>query len=54
VPPVIPEGFPEWEERMDLWGNKMIAALEVCHLNILFYFILTRFKYIIYIISSLY
>ncbi|KAK2393422.1 hypothetical protein P8452_15430 [Trifolium repens] len=27
--PVIPEGFPEWEERMDLWGNKMIAALEV-------------------------
>lgn len=27
--PVIPEGFPEWKETMDLWGNKMISAIEV-------------------------
>ncbi|KAK7314291.1 hypothetical protein VNO77_39506 [Canavalia gladiata] len=27
--PVIPEGFPEWEEAMDCWGHKMIATLEV-------------------------
>ncbi|XP_038977147.1 uncharacterized protein LOC120107779 [Phoenix dactylifera] len=26
--PVIPEGFPEWKETMDLWGFKMIAAIE--------------------------
>lgn len=29
--PVIPEGFPEWKETMDLWGSKMIAAIEVLH-----------------------
>ncbi|MED6171807.1 hypothetical protein PIB30_044225 [Stylosanthes scabra] len=27
--PVIPEGFSEWKETMDSWGNKMIAAIEV-------------------------
>lgn len=27
--PVVPEGFPEWKETMDSWGNKMIAAIEV-------------------------
>ncbi|KAJ6829117.1 uncharacterized protein M6B38_359925 [Iris pallida] len=27
--PVIPEGFPEWKETMDLWGYKMISAIEV-------------------------
>ncbi|KAG8391294.1 hypothetical protein BUALT_Bualt01G0173000 [Buddleja alternifolia] len=26
--PVIPEGFPEWRDTMDSWGNKMIAAIE--------------------------
>ncbi|KAM7476697.1 hypothetical protein LguiB_023940 [Lonicera macranthoides] len=26
--PVIPEGFPEWKDTMDLWGYKMIAAIE--------------------------
>ncbi|KAK6928691.1 Non-hem dioxygenase N-terminal domain [Dillenia turbinata] len=26
--PVIPEGFPEWKETMDLWGHKMISAIE--------------------------
>jgi isopenicillin N synthase-like dioxygenase len=24
--PVIPEGFPEWKEIMDMWGNKMLNA----------------------------
>ncbi|CAI8612506.1 unnamed protein product [Vicia faba] len=27
--PVIPEGFPEWEETMNSWGQKMMAAIEV-------------------------
>ncbi|CAI9103148.1 OLC1v1001594C1 [Oldenlandia corymbosa var. corymbosa] len=27
--PVIPEGFPEWQETMDSWGHKMISAIEV-------------------------
>ncbi|KAG0457629.1 hypothetical protein HPP92_022786 [Vanilla planifolia] len=27
--PVIPEGFPEWKETMDLWGSKMISAIVV-------------------------
>ncbi|KAM0941486.1 putative isopenicillin N synthase [Dioscorea sansibarensis] len=27
--PVIPEGFPDWQETMDLWGLKMISAIEV-------------------------
>ena len=27
--PVIPEGFPEWKETMDLWGFKMVSAIEV-------------------------
>jgi len=22
-PQVIPEGFPEWEKKMDTWGNKL-------------------------------
>ncbi|XP_068637359.1 uncharacterized protein [Aristolochia californica] len=26
--PVVPEGFPEWEENMDSWGHKMISAIE--------------------------
>lgn len=26
--PVIPEGFLEWKETMDLWGFKMISAIE--------------------------
>ncbi|CAA0808888.1 2-oxoglutarate (2OG) and Fe(II)-dependent oxygenase superfamily protein [Striga hermonthica] len=26
--PVIPEGFPEWKDTMDLWGYKMISALK--------------------------
>ncbi|XP_021912718.1 uncharacterized protein LOC110826389 isoform X2 [Carica papaya] len=27
--PVIPEGFPEWKDTMDSWGQKMISAIEV-------------------------
>ncbi|GER51786.1 2-oxoglutarate (2OG) and Fe(II)-dependent oxygenase superfamily protein [Striga asiatica] len=26
--PVIPEGFPEWKDTMDLWGYKMISAVK--------------------------
>ncbi|CBI24853.3 hypothetical protein VitviT2T_020627 [Vitis vinifera] len=26
--PVIPEGFPEWQDTMDSWGYKMISAIE--------------------------
>ena len=26
LPKVIPEEFPEWEEKMDCWGNHMINA----------------------------
>ncbi|WCJ18974.1 2-oxoglutarate (2OG) and Fe(II)-dependent oxygenase superfamily protein [Euphorbia peplus] len=26
--PVIPEGFPEWKDTMDSWGQKMISAME--------------------------
>ena len=26
LPKVIPDNFPEWEERMDSWGNHMIDA----------------------------
>jgi len=26
LPKVIPEGFPEWEQKMDSWGNHMINA----------------------------
>ncbi|OQR90823.1 hypothetical protein THRCLA_09197, partial [Thraustotheca clavata] len=25
--PVIPKAFPEWENTMDMWGNKMLAAV---------------------------
>ena len=25
-PQVIPEGFPEWETKMDNWGNKLNQA----------------------------
>lgn len=25
--PVIPRGFPEWSNVMDMWGNKMLATL---------------------------
>ena len=28
VPKHIPEGFPEWEEKMDGWGNGMVDAAE--------------------------
>jgi isopenicillin N synthase-like dioxygenase len=28
LPKVYPKGFPEWEHRMDGWGNHMIAAIE--------------------------
>lgn len=27
--PVIPEGFPEWKEIMDSWGEKMLSAVKV-------------------------
>lgn len=27
--PVIPDGFPEWKDTMDMWGYKMISAVEV-------------------------
>jgi len=27
--PVVPEGFPEWVEIMNGWGNKMISAVEI-------------------------
>ena len=23
-PNIYPEGFPEWEEQMDKWGNHMV------------------------------
>lgn len=26
-PQVVPEGFPEWEERMDTWGNTLFSAI---------------------------
>ncbi len=26
IPKVIPEEFPDWEEKMDKWGNMMIEA----------------------------
>lgn len=26
---MVPEGFPEWVEIMNGWGNKMISAVEV-------------------------
>lgn len=26
-PPVIPEGFPDWEEKMNKWGNKLYTAV---------------------------
>ena len=26
IPKVIPSGFPEWETKMDSWGNHMINA----------------------------
>ena len=28
IPKVYPEGFPEWEQKMDGWGNHMITAIE--------------------------
>ncbi|KAI8056148.1 hypothetical protein BDF22DRAFT_674076 [Syncephalis plumigaleata] len=27
APPVIPEGFPQWESKMNSWGNHMHAAV---------------------------
>ncbi|KAL2652342.1 hypothetical protein R1flu_020470 [Riccia fluitans] len=27
--PVIPEGFPEWQDTLNSWGRKMISAVEV-------------------------
>ena len=29
APPVVPKAIPEWSEVMDLWGGKMLNALEV-------------------------
>jgi len=26
LPKVIPEGFPEWESKMDQWGHHMVNA----------------------------
>jgi len=26
LPDVIPEGFPQWREKMDMWGNKLLDA----------------------------
>ena len=26
LPKVIPEAFPDWEQKMDSWGNHMINA----------------------------
>lgn len=28
MPKVYPKGFPEWQERMDGWGNHMIRSIE--------------------------
>jgi isopenicillin N synthase-like dioxygenase len=28
LPKTIPEEFPEWEEKMDSWGNHMVGAAE--------------------------
>jgi isopenicillin N synthase-like dioxygenase len=28
LPKVLPRNFPEWETRMDGWGNHMIHAIE--------------------------
>ena len=28
LPKVYPKDFPEWEERMDGWGNHMVHAAE--------------------------
>lgn len=27
--PVIPEGFPEWKQIMDSWGEKMLSAVKI-------------------------
>lgn len=32
--PVVPDGFPEWVTIMNGWGRKMIAAVEVCWINV--------------------
>lgn len=29
LPKTIPEEFPEWEKKMDTWGNHMVSAAEV-------------------------
>ena len=26
VPQIIPPGFPEWEQKMDKWGYKLLNA----------------------------
>jgi isopenicillin N synthase-like dioxygenase len=26
IPKVVPSAFPEWEEKMNKWGNMMISA----------------------------
>ena len=26
IPKVIPDGFPDWEKKMDKWGNMMLEA----------------------------
>jgi len=28
-PQVIPADFPDWEAKMDKWGNKLIEAVDV-------------------------
>jgi isopenicillin N synthase-like dioxygenase len=25
-PQIVPEGFPDWEKKMDTWGNKLLEA----------------------------
>lgn len=32
--PVIPEGFPEWKQIMDSWGEKMLSAVKVTTLYV--------------------
>lgn len=45
---VIPKGFPEWEETMNSCGQKMMAAIEVCHLNTNYYYLLSSSSSLIF------
>ena len=29
LPKTIPDEFPDWENKMDTWGNHMVSAAEV-------------------------